>query len=113
MSKYYYTLEVERTMGKGEEWVKLFECAKTWGEGYINCSKYQSPRLAHRLVRSDGKVILETKANPNVSIGMVAGFPTAEQYEYAAERALEKAQSIRELSEKHEEHRNRRGNNVQ
>lgn len=54
------------------------------------------PRLAMRVVRSDGKVVDERPADTEVSIGMVAGWPTPEQYEAAAERALATAAKIRE-----------------
>jgi len=48
------------------------------------------------MVRSDGKIVDEVQAFDDVGIGQVAGWPTAEQYELAAERALEKAKKIRE-----------------
>jgi len=56
----------------------------------------QMPRLHLRLVRSDGKIMDEIEAHDDVGIGQVAGWPTAEQYESAAERALERARKIRE-----------------
>ena len=78
------------------EWRKLKEGSLQYLQGYLDARKDASPRLAYRLVRSDGKVMEEVAAREDVSIGMVAGWPTAEQYEAAAERALAKAKVIRE-----------------
>lgn len=61
----------------------------------------EMPRVHLRMVRSDGKIVCELAAHDDVVIGMIAGFPTAEQYERAAERALETARKIRENQEKH------------
>jgi hypothetical protein len=55
----------------------------------------QSPRLAHRIVKPEGKVVREIEEGTEVRIGQVAGWPTAEQYEAAAKRALERAEAIR------------------
>ena len=65
-------------------------------DGYLDAMRGQRPSLHLRLVRSDGKVMDEVEAHDDVRIGMVAGWPTAEQYEAAAERALARAQKIRE-----------------
>ncbi len=54
------------------------------------------PRLGMRVVRSDGKVVDEYKPSLSVGVGMVAGWPTPEQYEAAAEDALKTAARIRE-----------------
>jgi hypothetical protein len=77
--------------------------------GYI-LGKHDAPppRLSFRLVRSDGKVMDVTPADLDVSVGMVAGFPTAEQYEAAAARAIEKAQVIRARNERDERRRQER-----
>ena len=64
-------------------------------QGYFDAIANQSPRLAHQIVSPKGKVLDEMPERTDVSIGMVAGWPTAEQYEAAAKRALEKAASIR------------------
>jgi hypothetical protein len=45
----------------------------------------------------------EIEAREDVSIGQVAGWPTAEQYERAAAKALEKAKVIREHNKRNEE----------
>ncbi len=65
-------------------------------DGYMDAMRGQLPRLHLRMVRSDGKIVDEVEAFDDVGIGQVAGWPTAEQYELAAERALEKAKKIRE-----------------
>ena len=49
-------------------------------------------------MRSDGRIIEEVAASDDVSIGQIAGWPTAEQYEKAASMALELAKAIREKS---------------
>lgn len=69
-------------------------------QGYMDAMRNDYPRLHLRLVRSDGKIMDEITANDDVAIGMVAGWPTAEQYESAAERALEKAKKIRDRIKK-------------
>lgn len=87
------------------EWRKLKEGSLQYLQGYLDARKDASPRLAYRLMRSDGKVMEEVAAREDVSIGMVAGWPTAAQYERAAERALEKAKAIREREEAEAKHR--------
>lgn len=81
------------------EWHKIKDGSLQYLQGYLDARKDASPRLAYRLMRSDGKVIEEIAAREDVSIGMVAGWPTAGQYEAAAERALAKAKAIREREE--------------
>jgi hypothetical protein len=69
-----------------------------------------SPRCAMRLMRSDGKIIEELAADEDVGIGMIAGWPTAEQYELAAAKALQRAHIIREnnrIQELQREERNK------
>ena len=65
-------------------------------DGYMDAMRGQLPRLHLRLVRSDGKIVDEIQAYDDVGIGQVAGWPTAEQYEIAANRALKRAEKIRE-----------------
>lgn len=64
--------------------------------GWLDRTQDQSPRPAYRLIRSDGKILKLLPEREDVCIGQVAGFPTAGQYEAAAQRALEKAAVIRE-----------------
>lgn len=63
--------------------------------GWLSHAQYDYPRNAKRMVRSDGKLMHEIKANDEVSIGMIASYPTPEQYERAANVALAKAARIR------------------
>jgi hypothetical protein len=93
--KHTYTLECNS--GK---WYKLFEGSLQFLQGYLDARKDSSPRLAYRIMRSDGRVMEEVGAREDVSIGQVAGWPTAEQYERAAARALERAKVIREHNER-------------
>jgi hypothetical protein len=57
------------------------------------------PGPAYRLVRFGANsaivVIRSLPSRAEASIGMVAGWPTAEQYEHAAKLCLEKAAAIR------------------
>lgn len=63
--------------------------------GYLDARKDQYPRNAYRLSRSDGKLMEETEVCEDISVGMVAGYPTATQYETSGHRALKMAASIR------------------
>lgn len=103
--KHSYKLECEA--GK---WYSLFEGGLQFLQGYLDAKKIMSPRLAHRIVRSDGKVIEEVAAREDVSVGMIAGFPTAEQYERAGSKAFDMARAIREQKQREEDSRNRRLN---
>lgn len=102
--KHSYHIEC-LTIGK---WLKLFSGGLQFLQGYLDARSESSPRLAHRIMRSDGKIVEQIEAREDVSVGMVAGFPTAEQYEAAAQRALSKAAVIREQSEREERRRNQR-----
>jgi len=91
--KYQYRLESFFL----ERWVELFSESRDFCLGYMNARRYDAPRNAYRLMRSDGKVVHEMTAETEVSIGQIAGYPTPEQYESAAKRACEQANRIREL----------------
>lgn len=82
------------------KWIELFENTRDYCLGYVSHVQYCAPRKAYRIVRSDGKVMKELPAAEDCSIGMVAGWPTPEQYEGAAQRALEQAARIRRQREK-------------
>jgi hypothetical protein len=86
-------------------WRKLFTDTRDFCSGYLSHAQYDYPRNALRIVRGDGKVMYELKANEEVNVGMVASYPTAEQYERAAKLALEKAAHIRAQEAKQEERR--------
>ena len=78
-------------------WHALFTEAKLFCVGYAFAHHDgPSPRLACRVVHAQtGKVAESFPACTEVGIGMVAGWPTPEQYESTAERALAHAAAIR------------------
>ena len=99
--KYTYAVE-SMCLGK---WCKLFTDTRDFCAGYLTHAQYDHPRNALRIVRSDGKVMHELKADDEVSVGMIASYPTPAQYEHAAKIALEKAARIREQEARQEERR--------
>lgn len=91
--KYTYTVESFYL----EKWAPIIRGeSRDYCLGYFDRTQEFSPRNAYRVVRSDGKVMAERKGDADVSIGMIAGWPTPEQYEGAAQRALDQAKRIRE-----------------
>lgn len=90
--KYSYSLQIPSR----DEWVEFRSGSMGYCQGYLDAMRGQAPRLSMRMVRSDGRIMDEVDAFDDVNIGMIAGWPTAEQYENAAERALERATKIRE-----------------
>jgi hypothetical protein len=90
-----YAFEVQRTDGS---WSRLFEESRSYCLGYCECSASQpGPRLACRVVHIlSGSVIAGHPARDEVSIGQIAGSPSAGQYEAAGNRALAIAAKIRE-----------------
>lgn len=102
MPKYTYSIESFYL----EKWCSVTQYAsREYCEGYLDCYRYEAPRNAMRIVRNDGKVVREIAANEDVAIGMIAGWPTPEQYERAAAKALEKAARIRERMAREEARR--------
>ena len=96
MAKYTYGIE-HQFRGK---WVPMIgmQCEQLgFLKGYIfgRRDSEGTPCNGLRLVRSDGKVIDERHANEDVGIGMIVGFPTSGQYEYAASRAMQMAAMAR------------------
>lgn len=86
-----------------DKWVALLpQTTRDYCLGYLAACRFDAPRNAYRLMRSDGKVVQEIPSDPDVRIGMVAGWPTPEQYEGAAQRALAQAARIREQTAKQE-----------
>ncbi|MGB1016847.1 MAG: hypothetical protein ACPG4T_22090 [Nannocystaceae bacterium] len=74
----------------------LQDLPRTYCSGYLAAvQEGPTPRLAHRIVRDDGKVMEELGAVEHVGVGACAGFPSAEQYEQAAKVALQRACDIR------------------
>ena len=90
--KYSYGVECP-CLGSWNQFIK--HSSLGYCQGYIDAMKGQLPRVHLRLFRSDGKIIDEALPNDDVGIGMIAGWPTAEQYERSAEKALERAAKIR------------------
>lgn len=78
------------------QWMTIKQGAIGYLQGYMDAMANQSPRLAHRIVNPEGKVVREIEEGTEVRIGQVAGWPTPEQYEAAAKRALEKVEAMRE-----------------
>jgi hypothetical protein len=98
MNKYTYSIRSYYPEYK-EPWVTFKkDLNKQFAEGYFHALfERPSPKPHTQLVRSDGKVVGEFKANEEVHIGMVAGFATAEQLRRAAQKALERADRIDKL----------------
>ncbi len=96
VKRYRYRLEMQTENGEWFISTGLGDEQRGFLLGYLY-GRYDAPppRLAMRVIRSDGKLVDERPADDEVSIGMIAGWPTAEQYESAAKRALEKAERIR------------------
>jgi hypothetical protein len=105
--KHEYHLECDFAFDK--QWHTFKKgISKNYGHGYIDAMRDQYPRLALRMVDSGGRIMDSVNAASDVSVGMIAGWPTAEQYEVAAQRALEKAAHIRAQQKKEEDRRNAR-----
>lgn len=77
------------------QWIVIHRGKLGYLQGFIDARKDYSPRSAYRIISPTGKTVEELAATTEVAIGMVAGWPTAEQYEAAAGRALERAAAIR------------------
>ena len=97
MRKYTYQLQA---FGETLQWFTLGGCSDVplqWAHGFMAArQEMNGPMLPLRILRSDGKIVAENAGRIEVSIGLVAGFPSPEQYERAAERALQTAAKIRE-----------------
>lgn len=88
-----YSIEVEFN----GSWRWVTDVTHAWGRGYLAAKRETpGPRVSHRLVHRSGEIMDTVPAINEVGIGQVAGFPTAEQYERAGQRALERARLIRE-----------------
>ena len=84
----------------------MFTETKDFCLGYMTraSSGFQRPNL--RMIRSDGKIMCNIPERMQVSLGMIVGFPTAEQYELAAEDALNIAKTIREREARYKQNGN-------
>lgn len=107
--KYEYWIEVFHL----DKWMKIKTGSRQYCQGFYDAKMDSSPRLAMRIMRSNGDVMELADAREDVSIGMIAGWPTPEQYEAAAARAMAKAEAIRSrIREKEErDERRRQGSN--
>lgn len=96
-----YTVEVLRD----ERWVPITSGARSYCMGFFDARLQLAPRLAMRVARTglqgERKVLAHAPAKDTVSIGQIAGSPTAEQYEDAAAKALAAAQHIRSRASSH------------
>lgn len=100
MSRPLFTYAVDAK--HGDRWVSLVS-GSTWDfctGFYLAKREGPPPRLAFRVVRDDGKVCDESTEDLRAGLGQVAGFPTAEQHEAAAQRALDAAAWVREKAAK-------------
>ena len=94
--RHTYCVEVESADGSWHPVVGTIGASQGYCYGFVDALRDRpGPRLAYRAMRSDGHVGAFARALESVSIGQVAGFPTAEQYEAAGDRALERARLIR------------------
>lgn len=96
MAKYTYTVE---SFWNGE-WTPLLTDTRDFCLGWFARDRTEAPATAKRVMRSDGKIVAECAPKEDVSIGMIASWPTPEQYEEAAKRALEKAEVARKAAVK-------------
>jgi hypothetical protein len=98
MNKYTYSIRSYYPEYK-EPWITFKkDLNRQYAEGYFSALYERPSPFPHtQLVRSDGKVVGEFKANEEVHIGMVAGFASSEQLRRAAQKALERADRIDKL----------------
>lgn len=78
------------------KWLRIVTGSREYCRGYMSARLDYSPRLAYRIVRSDGLQLDHWPEKADVSIGQIAGWPSSEQYVAAAEKALATAIFIRE-----------------
>lgn len=94
MAKYTYRLEYQYK-GEWRELALYNDVPRTWAEGWLSHHRETpGPRHPFRLVRSDGKVVDETSGKEEVSIGMVAGWPTWQQYVRGSIKAMRNATRV-------------------
>ena len=98
-AKYTYAVEAEHRPG---QWLVIFDNeTRDFCVGYfLGARTLTPPRLAKRVVRSDGEIVEISPAEGRVGLGQVVGHPTPEQYERAAARALETAKKLRAMRTK-------------
>lgn len=81
-----------------EKWVKIVEDTRAYCMGYLEGRRdIKPPRLAMRVIDVVANhVVALLNEDSTVSIGAVAGFPTARQYMNAATEAMAKARVLQE-----------------
>jgi hypothetical protein len=83
-------------LGDDGQWFTIAEEARSWCWGYLAAyNTWPPPSRAIRLVLGE-RVLDHRPARTGVDVGLIAGWPTAEQYEAAAAQALDTAAKIRE-----------------
>lgn len=94
--KYSYAIELEDDTGRWFTLAGLNDVPLQYANGFVDARREAAgPTRPTRIVRSDGKIMYSHDGREECSIGLVAGWPSPEQYEAAAARALEKARRIR------------------
>lgn len=88
---------------RGEKWVTVLQDqGKAYCQGYLDRVRDEIEiRNEWRLLDTKtDKVLLTVPPRTDLSLGQIAGWASAEQYDEAAERAKAKAQAIREREAK-------------
>ena len=98
MSKYTYTVQSNYS-GK---WISIMTKTRDFCLGFVKAREDYFPRKSYRVMRSDGKIIVDMPACDDVSIGRIAVWPPPEQCEEAARLVSEKAGQICKQTAKHE-----------
>lgn len=88
------------------EWMTVKKGSKQYCLGYFDAAQNQFPRPAMRVCKSDDETVVTMSGQQDdVSVGQIAGWILPEQLELAANRALHRAQMIREQQARQEERR--------
>lgn len=97
MSRLSY--QIQFAWGEDGVWLQGPRGSFDYCHGYLDARKAEGPRVAMRIVNlHTGRVLRAMPAKLELNIGQIAGFPTPEQYEAAADEALKKARLIRQRS---------------
>lgn len=101
MSRLNY--QIQFAWGEDCTWLQGPRGTFDYCQGYLDAKCEEAPRLAMRIINlTTGRVLRTKPAKLELNIGQIAGFPTAEQYEVAADEALKKARLIRQRSLEHD-----------
>jgi hypothetical protein len=78
-----------RTGADAEGWVVVTDGGRDWCLGFLEARKDMAPRPAYRVRHiQSGRIPRDLPALDKPSLGMIAGWPTAEQLRDAAVRVL-------------------------